>query len=127
MDDLPRDGKYKRDVRTIVTANGPVTIAPNYMAPKVLGAMEQIGEIDKSAVNDYARAIAEISPEKMAEGLPFGSNAFFVWMKKALSREGGDGASDVLNPMLALLEAAEKYGEAIHEDGEYYFRITMPE
>jgi len=82
MDDLPRDGKYKRDVRTIVTANGPVTIAPNYMALKVLGAMEQIGEIDKSAVNDYARAIAEISPEKMTEGLPFGSKAFFDWMKK---------------------------------------------
>jgi hypothetical protein len=127
MDDLPRDGKYKRDVRTIVTANGPVTIAPNYMALKVLGAMEQIGEIDKSAVNDYARAIAEISPEKMTEGLPFGSKAFFDWMKKALSREGGDDTSNILNPMLALLEAAEKYGEAIQEDGEYCFRITMPE
>jgi hypothetical protein len=123
---LGRHGKYKYEVRAVVTADGMVTIVPHYMVQVFLGAMEEQRQTHEGAFDDYLQAGLP-AMSKLTDGMSFGSKEWFDWMKRLVSRRHPAGASSIFNPTLAFFEAAEKYGEVIHKDGENWLRITMPE
>jgi hypothetical protein len=49
---------WAKDVRTVATSSGLVTIAPHFMAQGMIGAAEEVGCGPYTASTDYARAVA---------------------------------------------------------------------
>jgi hypothetical protein len=107
-------------------AGEEIIICPHFMARGLLGAMEQNDFVRKGALETYLQAWTDALKQLTAD-LPIGSPEWLAWMKQAVSRGGDDNTNPVLNPTLAFLEAAEKYGKVVHKDGERFLQIAMPD
>ncbi len=123
--DMKTNSRWKDDIRTVATAEGFTMIASHSMAQGFLGAMEEVGQIAKGAFEIYVRA-GMPAMDKL-DLPPWGSKEFWQWMKIAANRGEPDDRSIALSPGLALLDAAEKYGEVVERNGEQKVRIRMPE
>jgi hypothetical protein len=56
-----RNGSFAKDIKTIATADGIVTIAPHYMAHGIIDASVKAGRAPESAEQDYRRAMSSTS------------------------------------------------------------------
>jgi len=81
---------WKQIVRTVATADGPVTIAPHCMAMATVGGLIDTGRAPASAEHEYVNACAEAA---MKFGIgPFPSpQALTEWMNAAGNRWGEYG------------------------------------
>ena len=125
LHDMKTGDRWKDDVRIVATAEGLITIASHSVAQGFLGAMEEVGQISKGAFEAYAQA--GLPAMDKLDLPPCGSPEFWRWMKVAVHRSEPDDRSIALNPGLAFIDAAEKYGEVVERDGERQVKIAMPD
>jgi hypothetical protein len=71
-------------LRTVSTSNGPVVIAPHYVAQGMIGALRQMKKVSKSAADAYARAGADACT-KLIGGMSF-TDGLMEWMGAAMRR-----------------------------------------
>jgi hypothetical protein len=74
-----------RDVRTVATADGIITIAPHYMAQGTIDAMIEMGKAPASVRAEYDR-VGSALQKLIPPPLEFGTDAWFGWMKAATHR-----------------------------------------
>jgi hypothetical protein len=79
-----QSAEWGKDVRTVATADGLITVAPHYMAQGWIDAMVEDEMTPASVRRDYDHAGAEAT-KKMPKP-PFPSDEFFDWMKAAMNR-----------------------------------------
>jgi hypothetical protein len=120
--------EWRGHSRLVVDSAGEETIiCPHYMAQGLLRATEQHEFVPKGARDAYDQVWTD-ALKKLTADLPIGSPEWLAWMKRAVSRGGDDNANPVLNPILAFIEAAEKYGSMVEDkDGKRVMQIAMPD
>jgi hypothetical protein len=77
--------EWGKDVRTVATADGLITIAPHYMAQGWVDAMIHEGMAPARVRREYDLAGTD-AMKKLGVPFPFGSDEFFAWMKAAMNR-----------------------------------------
>jgi hypothetical protein len=80
-----KGAEWGKHTRTIATADGLVTVAPNYIAQGTVDAMIEQGMTPASIRRDYDHAGVE-AMRKLGVPFPFPSDEFFAWMKAAMNR-----------------------------------------
>lgn len=79
------------EVRSVATSEGPVVIAPHFMAQGCIDAGVETGRVLVAVRTAYdiegAMALKKVVPLH----LEFGSDAWFEWMKTAMHRHEGAG------------------------------------
>ena len=78
-----KSGPFGHDFKTVATPDGIVTIAPHYVAQGTISSCLQTGCSD--IYDEYSREFAA-ALQPLTAPLPFGSDAFFQWLKAALNR-----------------------------------------
>ena len=75
-----------KEVRTVATTDGIVTVAPHFMAQGTVDAMVESKMAPASVRLEYDRAGAEALKKLVPPGLVFLSDAWLGWMKAAMNR-----------------------------------------
>ena len=82
-----QDADDRTAYRTIAADGQLISIAPHYVAQGMIGAMIEVGRAPSTVRAEYDLAGTE-ALKKLTVHLPFPSDAYFAWMKAAMTRHG---------------------------------------
>lgn len=80
-----KGAEWGKNVRTIATADGVVTVAPSYVAQGTVDAMVEEGMAPGSVRRDFDRASVD-AMRKLGVPAAFGTDTWLRWMKAAMDR-----------------------------------------
>lgn len=80
-----KDGDPLRVIRTLATADGPVTVAPHYVAQAIIQARDHFGEAPEGAYDEYCFHSKKATDQLMGD---LKGPAGFEWIIAAFHRWG---------------------------------------
>jgi hypothetical protein len=80
-----KGAEWGKNVLTVATADGLISVAPNYMAQSTVDALVEDGMAPASARRDFDKASTE-AMKKLDLPFTFPSDQWLDWMKAAMNR-----------------------------------------